>query len=155
METKKLLTIEIDERDYKDFQRFCDINGFDEIKKVKQCFTKGYNIEKYGTLSENEPRVIEKEIIVEKEIIKEVPVEKIIEVQDDVEINDLKKKLETLQNQNAQASNCDELRNSVIEQQKIIRDKSIMINKLERRLKNCIDGSGGSASFMRSSNIKF
>ena len=105
--------------------------------KVKQCLLK-VNIEKYGTLSENEPRVIEKEIIVEKEIIKEIPVEKIIEVQDDVEINNLKKKLETLQNQNTQASNCDELRNSVIEQQKIIRDKSIMINKLERRLKNCM-----------------
>jgi uncharacterized coiled-coil protein SlyX len=60
-----------------------------------------------------------------------------------------------LKNESTQKNNCDELRNSVIEQQKIIRDKNLLINKLERKLKNCIDGSGGSASFMRSSNIKF
>lgn len=76
---KKYLTIELEERDYNDFVRFCDINGYDENKKVKQCFAKGYNIEKYGLLSESEPKIIEKEVI--KEIIVEKPVEVIKEIE--------------------------------------------------------------------------
>ena len=81
---KKYLTIELEERDYSDFIRFCDINGYDEGKKVKQCFIKGYNIEKYGLLSDSEPKIIEKEVI--KEVIVEKPVEIIKEIEKPVEI---------------------------------------------------------------------
>ncbi|NDB79268.1 hypothetical protein EB155_05320 [archaeon] len=56
---------------------FCELNEIGIEDFVKECFNKGYQIEKYGLLTIDGQTVIEKEVI--KEIIKEVPVEKIIE----------------------------------------------------------------------------
>ena len=92
--------------------RFCEINGYDENKKSVQCFTKGYN-KKYGSLSDPEPQIIEKEVV--KEIIIEKPIEKEIienysgkthrdykevEKLDNNKINKLYKKIIELENQN-------------------------------------------------------
>jgi len=61
----------------KDVKLFCELNEIGIEDFVKECFNKGYQIEKYGLLTIDGQTVIEKEVI--KEIIKEVPVEKIIE----------------------------------------------------------------------------
>lgn len=177
MEMKKSLTINIEEKDYDDFLRFCDINGFDEDKKAKQCFTRGYNIVKYGTLSNTEVEIIEKEIIkevpIEKivEVVKEVEVEKIIEkeifVTDNKEIDRLLLKIEELENKPPEVIEKEvikqvenknkimKLQDSIVSQQKIIREKNQKILQLEDKLLNCNKGGDGNATFMRSSNIKY
>lgn len=59
---------------------YCKLNNIEDVDKfITKCYTEGFNIKKYGLLGDNnEPNVIEKEII--KEVIKEVPVEVIKEV---------------------------------------------------------------------------
>ena len=177
MEMKKSLIIDISEKDYEDFLRFCDINGFDENKKAKQCFTKGYNIVKYGTLSNSEVEVIEKEVIkevtVEKivEVIKEIeiPIEKIVEkdvfITDNKEVDRLLIKIKELENrppkviekevikQVENKNKIMKLQDSVVSQQKIITEKNEKILQLENKLLDC--NKGGNASFMKSSNIKY
>jgi len=68
----------------KEIEEFCKLNDIEIIQFMKECFDKGYQIEKYGLLTTDGQKVIEveKEIIIEKpiEIIKEVVVEKPIEV---------------------------------------------------------------------------
>lgn len=173
MEMKKSLTIDIEEKDYDDFLRFCDINGFDENKKAKQCFTRGYNIVKYGTLSNSEVEVIEKEIPIEKivEVIKEVEVEKVVEkevlVTDNKEIDRLLVKIKELEDrppkviekevikQVEDKNKIMKLQDSIVSQQKIIREKNEKILQLEDKLLNCNKGGSGNATFMRSSNIKY
>jgi len=74
--------INLSSKELKDIKSFCDLNELNFEEFVKSCFDKGYQIEKYGLLTnEDGEQVIfeEKEVI--KEVIKEVPVEveKIIE----------------------------------------------------------------------------
>jgi hypothetical protein len=173
---KKYLTIELEETDYKDFVRFCDINGYDESKKLKQCFTKGYNIEKYGLLSEPESKIIEKEIITEKiiekpiEIIKEVPVEVIVEkeiiINNEDEKNDLLTKMnnyiiqieerdQKIENLENTLKKNDKLQDSVLLQQRIIRETKEKIEFLQEELNKCQNNTGGGATFLRSSNLKY
>jgi len=66
----------------KEIKEFCKLNELDYDKFIKDCFDKGYQIEKYGLLTIDGQTVIEKEVI--KEVIKEVPVEKIVEVEKEV-----------------------------------------------------------------------
>jgi len=181
---KKYLTIELEETDYKDFVRFCDINGYDESKKLKQCFTKGYNIEKYGLLSEPDSKIIEKEIITEKiiekpieiikevpiEIIKEVPVEVIVEkeiiINNEDEKNDLLTKMnnyiiqieerdQKIENLENTLKKNDKLQDSVLLQQRIIRETKEKIEFLQEELNKCQNNTGGGATFLRSSNLKY
>ena len=75
--------LKLTSKEKKDIESFCKLNDLEFEDFLKQCFDKGYHIEKYGLLdgTVSEPQVIEKEII--KEIIKEVEVpvevEKIVE----------------------------------------------------------------------------
>jgi len=66
----------------KEIKEFCKLNELDYDKFIKDCFDKGYQIEKYGLLTIDGQTIIEKEVI--KEVIKEVPVEKIVEVEKEV-----------------------------------------------------------------------
>lgn len=168
---KKSLIINLNSNDYNDFVRFCEINGYDENKKSVQCFTKGYNLEKYGSLSDPEPQIIEKEVVkeiiiekpIEKEIIKEIIVEKPIEIIKEVEkldnnkINKLYKKIIELENQNKilnsknenfkhENSEIEEIKNTLLE-----RDDEI--SRLKRKLNEC--NNRGGVQFLHSSNLKF
>ena len=61
----------------KDLKAFCKLNDLDINEFIKECFSQGYQIEKYGLLNADGVKVIEKEVI--KEIRVEVPVEKVVE----------------------------------------------------------------------------
>jgi hypothetical protein len=69
-------TINLTSSENKDLIAYCKLNNLNIDEILKKSYVKGFNIEKYGLLSQNE--VVEKEVI--KEIIKteyvEVPVEK-------------------------------------------------------------------------------
>ena len=67
---------------------YCTLNNIEDVDKfISNCFTQGFNIEKYGllgkTLNEGEKQVI-KEVIVEKRV--EIPIEVIKEVEKIVEV---------------------------------------------------------------------
>jgi hypothetical protein len=63
-----------------DLESYCKLNTLDVDKIVKDSYLQGFQIEKYGLLTQNgEPRVIEKEVIIEKRV--EIPVEIIKEVE--------------------------------------------------------------------------
>ena len=66
--------LKLTSKEKKDIESFCKLNDLEFEDFLKQCFDKGYHIEKYGLLdgTVSEPQVIEKEVI--KEIIKEVEV---------------------------------------------------------------------------------
>jgi len=84
-------TINFSSSQLKDIKAFCKLNDLDFDAFIYDCFSKGYQIEKYGLLNSEGVSVVEKEVIkevkvpVEKEIIKEVPVEVIKEVIKEVE----------------------------------------------------------------------
>lgn len=105
MEQKNSPTINFTSKELKDLKTFCDLNEIDVEQFIKECFNKGYQIEKYGLLTTDDGQQVvfeEKEVIkevikevpvevekiVEKEVIKEVPVEieKIVEVEKPVEV---------------------------------------------------------------------
>lgn len=78
MGQKSSQTNKFELKNFKDVYDYCYINGIMDINSfIESCFKKGFDIEKYGLLG-NEDKIIEKEII--KEIRVEVPVEKIVEV---------------------------------------------------------------------------
>jgi hypothetical protein len=97
MEVKLTLT----STEHKDLITYCNLNDLLVSSVVKDSFTTGFNIERYGLLNSGE-KVVEKEIIkevikrvevpveVEKEVVKieyvEVPVEKIVHITDQEEI---------------------------------------------------------------------
>lgn len=72
--------LKLSEEEYKQLVSYCNLNDLLLSSVVKDCFTNGFNIEKYGLLSTNneKPKEIIKEVIVEKKI--EIPVEIIKEV---------------------------------------------------------------------------
>ena len=89
MEKRNSLMINLDPNEIKDIELFCKLNEFTDVEEfVKECFNKGYQIEKYGLLTIDGQTVIEKEVI--KEVIKEIPVEIIKEVVREVEVEVIK-----------------------------------------------------------------
>jgi len=76
MEVKLKLTKE----EHKDLVSFCNLNDLLISSVVKDSFTTGFNIERYGLLNSvtSKDKQVEKEVIVEKRV--EVPVEIIKEV---------------------------------------------------------------------------
>jgi hypothetical protein len=95
MEVKLTLT----STEHKDLITYCNLNDLLVSSVVKDSFTTGFNIERYGLLNSGE-KVVEKEVIkevikrvevpveVEKEVVKieYVEVEKIVEVIKEVEV---------------------------------------------------------------------
>ena len=75
--------LKLSKQEHKDLVDFCNLNDLLISSVVKDSFTAGFHIEKYGLLSGNgeESKTVEKEVIVEKEVevIKyvEVPVDAI------------------------------------------------------------------------------
>lgn len=76
MEVKLKLTNE----EHKELVAFCNLNDLLISSVVKDSFTTGFNIERYGLLNFNQDKekIIEKEIFVEKRV--EVPIEVIKEI---------------------------------------------------------------------------
>ena len=107
MEKKNSLTL--NKQTQKESTDYCKLNNIEDVDKFfQQCFKQGFDIKKYGSLGENNERVVEYiekeipievikyvekesikevpvEIIKEIEVIKEVPIEKIVEVIKEVE----------------------------------------------------------------------
>ena len=76
-----------------DFISFCKLNDIQDIETFRfECFKKGYYIEKYGLLGEDD-EIKPWEIVVEKEVIKEVEVENIF--QKEQEIQEIETKFST------------------------------------------------------------
>jgi hypothetical protein len=119
MEVKLKLTSD----EHKELVTYCNLNDLLISSVVKDSFTTGFNIERYGLLNtggEIQEKIIEKEVIkyveipvvqekevvkieyveVEKlvEVIKEVPVEKEAVVEKEINNESLKPKIEALQN---------------------------------------------------------
>jgi hypothetical protein len=119
MEVKLKLTSD----EHKELVTYCNLNDLLISSVVKDSFTTGFNIERYGLLNtggEIQEKIIEKEVIkyveipvvqekevvkieyveVEKlvEVIKEVPVEKEVVVEKEINDESLKPKIEALQN---------------------------------------------------------
>ena len=76
MEVKLNLTKD----EHKDLVAYCNLNDLLISSVVKDSFTTGFNIERYGLLNSdvNKQKIVEKEVIVEKKV--EIPVEVIKEV---------------------------------------------------------------------------
>jgi hypothetical protein len=103
-----------------DFTSFCKINNIENIEEFRfECFKKGYYIEKYGLLGEDD-EIKPWEVVVEKEVIKEVQKEVVV----NADCKDCNDKLEmitiTLQN----------LRTQINEKDEKIKQQEIKINDL-------------------------
>ena len=87
MEQKNSQTHKFEIKNFKDVYDYCYLNGIMDINLfVNECFKKGFDINKYGLLGQDETKVVEKviekivEVPVDREVIVEKIVEKIIEV---------------------------------------------------------------------------
>lgn len=128
---------------------FFYLNGVTDINTfVEQCFKKGFDIEKYGLLSE-EDKVIEKivevvkevpakpieiEVIkyVDREIVKEVPVEKIVEkivnIYDKTKENELLLKIQQLEDENKKFSTVTQETTKIIKNEDVD-NKNLMLQE--------------------------
>ena len=71
--------LKLSNSEYKDLVDYCNLNDLLISSVVKDSFTTGFNIERYGLLNAGvQEKQIEKEVIVEKRV--EIPVEVIKEV---------------------------------------------------------------------------
>jgi len=70
----------ISSQEYKELQKFCQLNSLDEDKLIQNSFKKGLKIEMYGLLNPDQPTEQVQEKIVEKEVVKYVEVVKEIEI---------------------------------------------------------------------------
>lgn len=93
MEQKNSQTHKFEIKNFKDVYDYCYLNGIMDINMfVNECFKKGFDINKYGLLGQDETKVVEKviekivEIPVDREVIVEKIVEKIVEVPVEKEI---------------------------------------------------------------------
>ena len=84
------ISIVLTKKEYDDLKSFCDLNNLKQDKVVKDSYSQGFRIEKYGLLT---PLGDIKERVVEKEIIKEVPVEKVVEVIKEVQVDKIVEKI--------------------------------------------------------------
>ena len=143
--------------EHKELISYCNLNDLLVSEVVKKSFTTGFNIERYGLLSEG-AKVIEKEVekIVEKrieipvevikevvkieyievpiEVIKEVQVEVMVEKeQDNTKLKALEQTLHKLKSENI--------------------DKDKKIKELEQTINNIQLNQTNSATYLRGSNL--
>jgi hypothetical protein len=92
-----------------DFVSFCKLNNIQNIEEFRfECFKKGYYIEKYGLLGEDD-EIAPWEVVVEKEVVKEIEKEVVVNA-DCKDCNDkLQMISETLQDLRSQLNKKDEL----------------------------------------------
>jgi hypothetical protein len=86
--------IELTRQEYDDLKNYCKLNKLDEDKVLKKSYTQGFQIEKYGLLSNDSKPIVEeiiKEVEVEKivEVVKEIPIEKVVEIIKEVPVEKL------------------------------------------------------------------
>ena len=147
--------INLSNAEHKELVSYCNLNDLLVSEVVKKSFTSGFNIERYGLISEG-AKVVEKEVekIVEKrveipvEVIKEVvkieyvevikEVEKIVEVmvekeQDNTKLKALEQTLHKLKSENI--------------------DKDKKIKELEQTINNIQVNQINSATYLRGSNL--
>jgi hypothetical protein len=82
---KDLSTIKLTDTQKRDIQSYCKTNNIEDVEKfVKECFRQGFDVKKYGLLSDDNPsKPVE---VQEKEVIREIRVEVPVEVIKEVEI---------------------------------------------------------------------
>jgi hypothetical protein len=82
--------------EHKELISYCNLNDLLVSSVVKESFTTGFNIERYGLLGDSP-----KEVIKEVEIIKEVPVEKVVTkieyISDNTKVDELLLKIQQLE----------------------------------------------------------
>ena len=82
--------------EHKELISYCNLNDLLVSSVVKESFTTGFNIERYGLLGDSP-----KEVIKEVEIIKEVPVEKVVTkieyISDNTKVDELLLKIKQLE----------------------------------------------------------
>ena len=135
--------INLSNAEHKELVSYCNLNDLLVSEVVKKSFTSGFNIERYGLISEG-AKVVEKEVekivevIKEVEKIVEVPVEVIREVivekeQDNTKLKALEQTLHKLKSENI--------------------DKDKKIKELEQTINNIQVNQINSATYLRGSNL--
>jgi hypothetical protein len=103
-----------------DFVSFCKINNIENVEEFRfECFKKGYYIEKYGLLGEDD-EIKPWEVIVEKEVVKEVQKEVIV----NADCKECNEKLEMI------GYTLQSLRTQINEKDEKIKQQEIKINDL-------------------------
>lgn len=121
-----------------DFVSFCKLNKIENIEEFRfECFKKGYYIEKYGLLGEDD-EIKPWEVVVEKEVIKEIQKEVVV----NADCKDCNDKLEMI------TTTLQTLRNQVNEKDEKIKQQEIKINDLSGIITSRL------ARFHPSSNLK-
>ena len=121
-----------------DFISFCKLNNIEKIEEFRfECFKKGYYIEKYGLLGEDD-EIKPWEVVVEKEVVKEVEKEVVVNA-DCKECND---KLEMI------GLTLQSLRNEISDKDKLLKEQETKINDLSALITSRL------ARFHSSSNLK-
>ncbi len=131
MELPKKLKKEIDD--------YCKLNDIKDVQEfVNKVLKDGFDIERYGLLDNNQPKIIEKEIekIVYRDVIKEVPVieyvEKPIEVIKEVE------KIVTIEKK-VKGKNKETIKEVLVEDKEKQKKLEATIQKLREELKQKIN----------------
>lgn len=121
-----------------DFVSFCKLNNVENIEEFRfECFKKGYYIEKYGLLGEDD-EIKPWEVIVEKEVIKEVQKEVIV----NADCKDCNDKLEMI------SQTLQSLRTEINSKDEKIKEQETKINELSGIIKSRL------ARFHPTSNLK-
>ena len=103
-----------------DFTSFCKINNIENVEEFRfECFKKGYYIEKYGLLGEDD-EIKPWEVIVEKEVVKEVEKEVVV----NADCKECNEKLEMI------GYTLQSLRNQINEKDEKLKQQEIKINDL-------------------------
>lgn len=149
MATKNSQTPKFEIKNFKDVYDFCYLNGVTDINTfVEKCFKKGFDIEKYGLLGE-EDKIVEKivevvkevpakpievEVIkyVDREIVKEVPVEKIVEkivnIYDKTKENELLLKIQQLEDESKKISTITQETTKIFQNEEV-NNKNLMLQE--------------------------
>ena len=165
MEKKNSLTL--NKQNQKDLTDYCKLNDIEDIDKFfQQCFKQGFDIKKYGLLTENNERVveyIEKEVpievikYVEKETIREVPIEVIKEVEKEVIIEKeipIEKIVEIIKEVEKPNEKMEMLQETLMKLRKEMGEKNKTIEELNDKISQLekLVGNTG-AIYMKGSNI--
>lgn len=103
-----------------DFTSFCKLNNIENVEEFRfECFKKGYYIEKYGLLGEDD-EIKPWEVIVEKEVVKEVEKEVVV----NADCKECNEKLEMI------GYTLQSLRTQINEKDEKLKQQEIKINDL-------------------------
>ena len=169
MEIKLKLTND----EHKDLVAYCNLNDLLISSVVKDSFTTGFNIERYGllNLANETPKEIIKEVIVEKkvevpvEVIKEIikieyvevekPVEKVVEITKEIPVEVIKEVVIEKQDVGNLQMKLDALQNTVQKLKTDNIDKDNKIKEYEKTIQEIQKfQSETKAMFLKGSNLE-